>query len=708
MQVGRWTVALDGSLSKGLTIKIAAFDREYTITSATGGAYKLVAGTTNLSAPSNQSASSDIDGRQIVLTVTSAVVIYDDAPSPLASDELNTLSLDTVYDKIVPGSTVYIERADNPAQSMTAVVAKVGQVSLTAYNLSARVTRLTLNQPWLDPKTDLMLTVARSTTVYAQNELLPLAEEPITDLIEGDTIEMGALYSDLQPGRWLIVSGERADLVGTSGIEAAEVVMLGSVQQGTQQIAVVEPAAPKAPTAPTAVAPINAVSATSPTSGPTDTVSTTSGAGSVPATPATGSVPRASSTPTSTTQSRPGEMTHSFLKLASPLAYTYDRTTVTIYGNVVPATHGETRKEVIGSGDSSQTFQQFSLHANPLTYSSAATQSGVASSLAVYVNGIQWHEIDSLTTAGPTDRIFITSVDNQNKVSVTFGDGQHGMRLPTGQENVQAIYRTGIGSGGNLDSGKLTLLSTRPLGARAVTNPVISSGGADRDDAEAGRRNAPLASIALDRLVSVSDYASFARTFAGIGKATSSMVAVNQGSTVVVSVAGSEGSELAGDSQVVQQLTLAFQALGDPNLPIDVVVIDPLLIILSARIKTQADYPWTTVAPLVKAALLAQFSFDSQTPGASVYLSTVIATIQQVAGVAYVVIDGFDTISRSQVDSSTVFTAKMAQLRAQTTIPSSIPLRLEYVDARGNVQPSQVAYLSSDLPDTLLLSEIPS
>ena len=36
------------------------------------------------------------------------------------------------------------------------------------------------------------------------------------------------------------------------------------------------------------------------------------------------------------------------------------------------------------------------------------------------------------------------------------------------------------------------------------------------DDA---RRNAPLAVMSLDRLVSVQDYADFARTFAGIGKA---------------------------------------------------------------------------------------------------------------------------------------------------------------------------------------------
>ena len=43
---------------------------------------------------------------------------------------------------------------------------------------------------------------------------------------------------------------------------------------------------------------------------------------------------------------RPGEKTHTYLNLATELAYSYKRDTVTIYGNVVNATHGETRNEI--------------------------------------------------------------------------------------------------------------------------------------------------------------------------------------------------------------------------------------------------------------------------------------------------------------------------------------------------------------------------
>ena len=47
----------------------------------------------------------------------------------------------------------------------------------------------------------------------------------------------------------------------------------------------------------------------------------------------------------------PGDKTHTFLRLAKQMAYSYKRNTAAIYGNVVKATHGETRNETLGNGD---------------------------------------------------------------------------------------------------------------------------------------------------------------------------------------------------------------------------------------------------------------------------------------------------------------------------------------------------------------------
>jgi len=45
------------------------------------------------------------------------------------------------------------------------------------------------------------------------------------------------------------------------------------------------------------------------------------------------------------------------IELEQPLAYYYDLATISIYGNVALATHGETKKEVLGSGNASRSFQ---------------------------------------------------------------------------------------------------------------------------------------------------------------------------------------------------------------------------------------------------------------------------------------------------------------------------------------------------------------
>ncbi|MBO7942391.1 baseplate J/gp47 family protein, partial [Streptomyces sp. S9] len=82
-----------------------------------------------------------------------------------------------------------------------------------------------------------------------------------------------------------------------------------------------------------------------------------------------------------------------------------------------------------------------------------------------------------------------------------------------------AQYRNGIGAGGNVRAGQISLLVSRPLGIKDVVNPLRASGGADRESLELIRENAPRSLMALDRLVSLSDYADFTRMFAGIAKA---------------------------------------------------------------------------------------------------------------------------------------------------------------------------------------------
>lgn len=595
------------------------------------------------------------------------------------SSPLDVLPLDSTYDTVTPGSWVIVERADKTTPLICRVV-KVEPLAKAAYNISAKVTQLTLSQPWLEAQ-DTSLAVVRGTTVYLQSEkwltadaapafesptaskqplLAPTPIDPIAEPIGGAEIELDSLIDGLDSGRWLIVTGERLDIKtsdaaapATSGVLAGELVMLARVEQRYKQVR------------------LNGVGEQIPL---------------------------------------PGDKTHTFLELATPLAYSYKRDTVTVYGNVIKATHGETRLEVLGSGDGSKLLQTFALKQFPLTYVSAPTPAGIKSTLEVRVNRVLWHENPIMAAAGPNDRAYTTKTDNDNKTSVIFGNGEHGARLPTGIENVQTKYRNGIGKGGNVKANQISLLATRPLGVKAVINPLPATGGADRESLAQARRNVPLSVMTLDRLVSVQDYQDFTRTFAGIGKSSATRLSDGRRPVVFVTIAGLEDIPIAKTSDLWQNLYAALQSYGDPALAIQLLLRELSLIIISAGIKVLPDYLFEWVVPKVKAALLDAFSFEKRELGQPVIVSQVISTIQAVEGVAYCDLDTLDTIGESTTlaDIKRITEVTTPQGSTLTSPPADIWLQMARPDPHppNKILPAQIAYLTPDIQDSLILREI--
>jgi hypothetical protein len=342
-----------------------------------------------------------------------------DAWAPPAN--LSVIDLDASYDQVVPGSQAVpgswaiIERADlpvdDPHHAIAAQVTGVATIARADYGLSGKVTRLTLDKPWLC-SSDLRLTVARDATVFVQSDAVTPARVADPCDVQGTAIELDGLFGGLPTGHWLIVTGERSDLPGVS---TGEVVMVAGTTQGAD---------------------------------------------------------------------KPGDTVHTTVLLSTALAYSYVRSTVTIYGNVVAATQGATQQDVLGSGSASQAGQSFPLTRSPLTYLPAPTAAGAGSTLVTSVNGVAWQEVGNLVSAGPADHVYMTSTDAGGKTTVQFGDGVHGARLPTGAANVTAVYRAGLGVDGNAQTNQINQPQTRPQGVQGVTNPLPASGGADPDTVE--------------------------------------------------------------------------------------------------------------------------------------------------------------------------------------------------------------------------------
>ena len=335
----------------------------------------------------------------------------------------------------------------------------------------------------------------------------------------------------------------------------------------------------------------------------------------------------------------PTNQENPILTLSKPLKYAYDPETVTIYGNVVLATHGETITEVIGSGDGTVANQSFILKKPPLTYVSAPTLKGAKSTLEIRVDDVQWSEVDTLYQQDHQLQGYIIRLTNDGTPIITFGDGKDGARLPTGEDNLTATYRSGIGLEGQVGAESLTLIKQRPLGIIEVTNPLPATGAASPEKLSQAREKAPSKIRTLDRIVSLQDFEDFARSFPGIGKAQAIPLWNGQSQFVHITVAGADGSLVSTSSNLYQQLVTAIDNNRDPIQIVQVDSYELLLFNLEAKFQFDSRYESDKLIENITQVLQQKFTFTKRSFGQNVTTAEVIATIQRVEGVVAVDLD---------------------------------------------------------------------
>ncbi|MFE4254277.1 putative baseplate assembly protein [Streptomyces sp. NPDC056910] len=316
------------------------------------------------------------------------------------------------------------------------------------------------------------------------------------------------------------------------------------------------------------------------------------------------------------------------LLLTESLTHSYLPDSVRVNANVAPATDGESRTEILGSGDGSVPFPRFTLLGKPLTYVSAPTPAGGLSTLTVRVDGVRWTEVPTLRGQPPEARVFLTRLADDGTVTVCFGDGRTGARLPTGKDNIVAEYRIGTGRAGNVDARRISLPLSRPLGLQDVINPVAATGGADPEQLSQARRNAPGTALALDRIVSLRDYEDFARSFSGIGKARATARWTGERLQVRLVVATSGEEPVAPSSALHAHLTAGIDAARHARHDVEVDTFTPRPFVVELGLRTSGTRIAAQVYTAVTDALVRAFSFAAREFGQPVAAGEILAVAQ--------------------------------------------------------------------------------
>ena len=333
--------------------------------------------------------------------------------------------------------------------------------------------------------------------------------------------------------------------------------------------------------------------------------------------------------------------------------YEIENPDVTVYGNIVNTTQGKSQKEVVlGNGDSRQTFQTFAIPKAPLTYLLDESQTPApAPELDIYVEGILWYRVDTFFNNMRDDQIYVVREDKDGKSYVQFGDGKTGARLPSGRNNVIAIYRTGVGATGVIEEDTTPSATGKLKELEKVFMPGEVVGGDEAEGEDNAREAAPGKMQSLGRLVGLADFEAETRAIPGVLKVRADWTA-SDGIPLVHIVVLTETGTLAAVGKVQNTLNTYNRCCGPARFPVQVVQGNLQYIYLKVRVGYGSNRKQEDVEAAIKIALgligeegngietdKGLFSLKVRYFGQGVHRSQIIAAIQQVDGVTWVEID---------------------------------------------------------------------
>ena len=365
------------------------------------------------------------------------------------------------------------------------------------------------------------------------------------------------------------------------------------------------------------------------------------------------------------------------LSLKEPLSRVYDGRTAVLLGNCAHGSHGMSSStyEPIGSGDASRPNQSFALkRANlsmfaralgdpepqitvivrPAVPRGAITSAGDLRRDQTEAVGVQWSPIEHLTAAGPRDRVFTVREDQQGRSTVEFGDGEYGARLPTGIENVVAMYRTGNGPSGNIAAGSPLQLRKRNSALASVTNPVPASGGTPGEEASSALATAQRGLRSLERIVSAADLEDFALARGGIAKAKLRIAPGRPPVAHLTLAANADGDPFTAGGEGAKELLAAIRASGGASLAVVLHGYRSRWVRIAATLSAGPAVPRDPLVDEAAQRLRAELAFERRALGEDLPAARVIEILQRTSGVEAVTLTAFHDAAWSPVVAETI------------------------------------------------------
>ena len=295
----------------------------------------------------------------------------------------------------------------------------------------------------------------------------------------------------------------------------------------------------------------------------------------------------------------------------------------------------------------------------------------------------EWTLRDSLAFSRQNHRDFAIEIDEHDRATIMFGDGQMGAIPPSGAV-ITASYRVGGGPQGNVGPDAIQTIIEAPqlvlLGAQ-VTNPKAATGGADHESIEHAVSHAPQVFRSLKRAVTAHDYEALCLDFKGVGKVHAEGTSWNVVTLFVAPAGGGHVSDV-----LKANLLEYFEDKRPVSTIIEVDDVDYVAIFVTADIGVTGFYNNEDVKERVQQAAASLLAFESVSFQQTLYLSKFYEAIEAIDGVAFVNIREF---RRDGQPAGSIEPAGRIELGPHEipTVPNDDPaysagLRVEIVEGR--------------------------
>jgi hypothetical protein len=146
--------------------------------------------------------------------------------------------------------------------------------------------------------------------------------------------------------------------------------------------------------------------------------------------------------------------------------------------------------------------QRFTLSQSPVIFDSVSIFINEGSGFS------EWSRVDSFVDSTSSSKNFTATMDDNDRVTIEFGDGVFG-KIPTPYSNgIYAFYRIGGGVVGNVGANKITALDESIALVDSTFNPDLPiEEGFDKESIDSIKLNAPVASRTKWGAITESDFA---------------------------------------------------------------------------------------------------------------------------------------------------------------------------------------------------------